>query len=50
MVSVEASVWHLPWVHPAEIRNLCMDVFGVGKWGHGDVGKVIESFLQERLG
>ena len=49
MTSVETSVWHLPWVHAAEIRNLCMDVFEVGKCGHGDAGKVIETFLQERL-
>ena len=49
ITSVETSVWHLPWVHAAEIRNLCMAVFEVGKCGHADVGKVIETFLQERF-
>lgn len=38
-------VWYLFRVYLVDIRNFCMDVFWVGKWRYGNVGKVIEFFF-----
>lgn len=45
-------IWYVPWVHSGELGNLCMDVHCVrmGKWEREDVGKVLESFLQKKVG